>query len=316
MDKIIKLLIVSLLACIILLTNSFSLSERENRLEDDKYVFSAVNADTIPAVSEHAKTRLRMTLFSQFTGIGVINYYGINDAVSVKGSLSYAPGKGLANREISIYVDHILMGKTRTNSEGCFYFNNWNNTALKPLIDRFAGSGVFGVKIWSIFHGDHDYRPTITYKRDSIYTGIVHLHPRTLDVRTTEAVVNAGGSVDVPVVIQLPTVNLEVQNLTLSLDALPCNGVNVLITPSVIPSVKPGSSFKVLKSGNSTTFIPDLTAEPNAIIHISLDSNVEPGHYWLMIVGEATYKNLDTGEQTHLKQLLGLLQMTVKPLGD
>jgi len=88
-----------------------------------------------------------MTLFSNFIFMGVINYRGIDDASSVKGSLSDAFGKGLANRDVWIYANNIVMGKVTTDSEGCFYFNSWNNTSLKPLIDKYAHSIGFKVKI-------------------------------------------------------------------------------------------------------------------------------------------------------------------------
>ncbi len=264
---------------------------------------SVASASNSKASIGPSKSKLRMTIFSNFIIFGEINYRGINDAVSVKGSLTDADGNGLANREILLYVRvlpyHFLMGKTRTDSDGCFYFNNWNNTALKPLLDKYAGSGSFRIKIWTIFHGDHDYNRSFAYREDAINM-ILPLGPApNFWISATKAVVNAGGSVDVPVHIYHNAGNEKIQNLTLSLEALPCNGVRFSTFPLVVPNLTYNSSSQ-LETGNAT-------------IHISVDYNVQADHYTLVVAVEAITKDLNTGEQRHMKEWLGLLHLAINP---
>lgn len=308
-------LISALFACIILLTNSITLAETKDIVENDKYML-----DPEPTSLTHisAKSRLRMTPFLNFIGVaGEINYRGINDAASVKGSLTDAFGNALANKEILIYVNHNLMGKVRTDSEGCFYFNSWNNTALKPIIDKRGDSGVYWIKVWAIFPGDHEYKRSFTYKKDVIYLHMPLLPVPNNYIPTTKAEVNAGSSVDVPVVVQLNP-GQEMLNLKLSLDALPCRGVSAFIGPSVIPKLEP----KLSETGNVIESIYNETSKSivtkkyetvagKATIHISIDSNLKSGKYTFVIVGEGIIKDLRAGDERHAKEWFGLLHLTV-----
>ncbi len=265
------------------------------------------------------KSTLRMVLFSSLY-TGVFNYERISDAVSVKGLLTDALGKGLADREILIYVklseNRIFMGKARTDSEGCFYFNSWDSAKLKPLIDKYGG---FRFKILVVFPGDSDYRRSFAYKWDWMYSGAVSFPAPSFRIFAKDTIVSAGGSVDVTAVVHVEP-SEELLNLTLSLDALPCKGVSVFVTPSVIPKLMAELSY----TGDVTMSIYDNktgtivtkkynTAAGNVTIHISTDSNVQLGYYKLIIVGEAIKKDLQTGDQKHMKQVLGILALTINP---
>ncbi len=267
---------------------------------------------------EKEKSRIRMTLFSHFIGVaGVINIGGINDAVSVKGSLRGAFGKSLDDRDILIYVNDILMGKTRTDSKGCFYFNDWNNTKLKSMLDKYANIGVFGIKIKAVFPGDDHYTESSVYDRDSVYTSPPPLPMPNNYIPTTEAQVNAGSSVDVPVVIQVMPHEVML-NVTLSLDALPCEGVSYSVNPSFFPKLAP----KLSETGEVTEEYYNETSQShvtkkyeviagNTTIHISTDSKLKAGHYTFVIVGDAIMKDLNLGEEKHLKEPFGLLHLIV-----
>ncbi len=238
------------------------------------------------AMAEKTNARLHITDFfayapfaypdTDFIYLGFDNSYPVNGSYSVNGFLNDASNNGISNRDILIYVNNILMGKTNTDSNGCFYFNSWNKTKLKPLLDeaKTKGKGTIPVKIRAIFHGDNTYKGSMGYRKNSILLGppissyamappskppfLIQPNgsfPLAVSVR-------AGGSADLPLSV---TPEVRAKNITLQFVGVPC-GVQVSVIPSMV----------YLKQ--------TLYAEPSSlVVHITADSHTKTGDYTLGI---------------------------------
>ncbi len=233
-------------------------------------------------MAESAKARLEMTLFSNPWYMNP-NFKNVDESTSVKGFLKDVSSNGIGNREILIYVNNILMDKTRTDSKGCFYFNSWNNTQLKSLVDKAEGQhlSMLPVKIRAVFNGDHDYERSMGYRKSVInligvsvgaqFAQVIQPKNGSYELRLT---VSVGESADLPIRIAFPPAGAT--NVTLQLFAVPCT-----VQASVIPT------------------IIDLKYTANAVIHITTDSVAKAGDYTLRI-GILERTQLRTLEPIHL----------------
>ncbi len=224
-------------------------------------VNAAVNAGAeIISRAAHTNTILEMTLFSR-----AVSPEGFDEFNSVSGFLRDGAGGGIADREILIYANNILIGKTNTDPEGCFYINSWDNTKVKPMVDDAKSKGIDSItfKVRSIFLGDNDHRRSMAYRYAYTYLAPMPLPPPQFLVETNEGsydlklAVNAGESGDLPIVVKTLTES-EATNIPLYLVGVPCK-----VQASILTNVSDNAK---------------------ATIHISVDSSVKPGNYTLGII--------------------------------
>ncbi len=231
------------------------------------------------AIAEKPKARLQMFLFPNASQLPCSmdgcdlnkippNYRGMAESTSVMGFLKDVSNNGIVNRQIVIYVNNILMGKASTDPKGCFYFNSWNNTKLKPLLDKAMNAGwMIPIKVRAVFNGDNDYGRTLAYRKGIIYTEFVaSLRPPLLPPYVIlpkngslplGLTVNAGDSADLPIMVRSLVGSI---NITPHFFAVPC-AVYASINPSTI----------------------NLNKTADAVIHVSADSDAKAGDYTMGI---------------------------------
>ncbi len=294
-----KRIVLALLVCIILLTNSFTILETKDRSQNNKYAYAAAIVDPISAMQEPAKSRLDMVIFSD-SPFSYVNFRGLNESDSIKGFLRDAARNGIADREISVYADSILVGRTTTDAHGCFYFNNWDNVKLKPLLDKNEGKTSISIKVRAVFTGDQDYKRSMAYKRDYMYLIPVTGPTVQYSIVTKEGspslelTASPGGSVYLPIIVnpllQLDNSKVTVRNIAFSLDALPCSKVQASIIHNAVS-------------------IPKNIA--NATVLISVAPDTQPGHYTFGIMRHAIMK-APNGQEWLATEKIGLLHLTIK----
>ncbi len=237
---------------------------------------------------------LNMTLYS-YSPFG-LGYRSIDNSTSVKGFLRDVSGNPIENREILIYVNDILMGKANTDYQGCFYFNNWNNTKLKPLIDSWLGRNpTIPTTIKAVFPGDNNYSHNIAYNKDAwirlFSSDGPAASPAPFKIVTKqgsglEYAIDSGESTQFPIVVA-SVYPYQIEKMKLSIASLPCSVYAVLV-PNEISMV---------------------TNKTNMNILILAKQNAQPGNYTLGLVGQMILKDQNTGEN----YTLGLVgQMILK----
>lgn len=245
--------------------------------------FMFENADSI-LTSQKTKTQLQTSFFSGYAfptsdGFG---YKSIDGSSSIKGILKDSSGKSIANRDVFIFVDQIKMGVVTTDEDGCFYFKNWDNDKLKSLIDDNRHNSFFRVKMSTTFNGDDTLDKSVASTRVTIYNMPPLLPEPVFKVvqnnDTKETTLQAGESTHIPVSILSQVKGITAEKLGVTLDQLPCKGINGSI---------------VIHGSNTLT--PQ--NEVNATIFLSTDNNVVPGTYTLKITGHGIFHSNATQVQ-------------------
>ncbi|MDE2590574.1 MAG: hypothetical protein KGL95_13025, partial [Patescibacteria group bacterium] len=157
---------------------------------------------------------------------------------SVKGYLTSIDGTALPNKQINIIIDNatfengssienILVGKTLTDQDGCFYLANWDQAA----VDRFQkdmaektpqGAPTDLVSIKAVFTGDSKYQGSSNATKFTYYTVAVPIIRPALSaflVNGSDIVLEKGKSYNFTdfstwgEALQLHTLRIEMKNL-------------------------------------------------------------------------------------------------------
>ena len=198
---------------------------------------------------------------------------------SVKGYLTSTDGTALSNKQINIIIDNatfengtsienILVGKTSTDQNGCFYFADWNQDAIDRFQKDMAEKTPHGaptdlVSIKAVFTGDSKFQGSSNATKFTYYTIAVPIVRPALSaflVNGSDIVLEQGKSYNFTdfstwgEALQLHTISIEMKNL-------PC-GIyektrEVSVTNNQTQVIMP-IELKVEKTapvGNFTTYI-------------------------------------------------------------
>jgi hypothetical protein len=182
--------------------------------------------------------RLLKSNESKFTNMD-LEIYGSYDAGTLaghflKGSLYGGSGVPIVNGTITIDVNGMEMGRTTSDDEGCFQFNQWDNDRISNLMNNpaatntgSAGSSV-DLKFAAIYAGDKDHFPANMTKTSTMYLYAVPLVPAGYEISLSPPFsgesVNArqGDKVDFQLFVKALHMEAEVRHMAIDIQRQPC----------------------------------------------------------------------------------------------
>jgi len=160
-----------------------------------------------------------------------INVYGSYDPASLsghflKGKLSDGSGRPVANGNVTIFVDHQLMGITLSDPEGCFDFNDWKDYKLLQEIQNARERGQSNVDLGftAVYSGNVEHRPANATKISILYLFAVPLRPAQYEISTSPSIIQVkpGESTDFESKVKPLYKEVEVEHMSLFIERLPC----------------------------------------------------------------------------------------------
>ncbi|MDE1763901.1 MAG: hypothetical protein KGH88_06620 [Thaumarchaeota archaeon] len=149
----------------------------------------------------------------------------------LKGSLSSSAGP-IPDANVTISVNDILMGYTKTLPDGCFQFNRWNESNLSnqtsAYLARERASGSFSpfpLTFFALYHGDNDtYFPASANATSYESLTAIPFPPPQLESTVTPSQVNVtqGSSAHIQISVRPMIESWNVAHMNLYLDRLPC----------------------------------------------------------------------------------------------
>ena len=176
------------------------------------------------------------------------------------GSL-YSSAEPIQNGNITIIVNGIVMGTTQTYPNGCFQFNNWNDSKLRDQINKSKSLGISSMELnfQTQYFGDSNHNPANASAVSYLGFYAVPLAPAQYDTEvypSNQINVTQGDSAQFHITVKPFSKYWKVGHMKLNLQRMPC-GLSYDISPidnndSVL--VNNTASFDVVL--NSTSYTP------------------------------------------------------------
>lgn len=199
------------------------------------------------------------------------------DGDLLKGNLSSSTGL-ISDANVLVSINGIVMGNAKTYPDGCFQFNQWNDSKLSEQTSAFlaneknSGSfGPFNLTFSAHFAGDSNHDPTTAQATSSMYLIAIPFPPPMIETTVTPSQVNItqGSSANIQISARPMIEQWDVSHMNLSLQGLPC-----------------GASYHVSQVSDNDT---SSTTHP-AVFNVNLDTATysPEGTYFVGMVQNGT----------------------------
>ncbi|MDE1770425.1 MAG: hypothetical protein KGI28_07745 [Thaumarchaeota archaeon] len=230
-------------------------------------------------------THMNIKVFSSYTPSSLADHFLVGNL--------YSTTEPIQNGNITITVNGSVMGTTLTYPNGCFQFNNWNDSKLADQINKSKSLGMSSMELnfQTQYLGDSDHNPANASAISYLNFYAVPLAPAQYDTEvypSNQINVTQGDSAQFHITVKPFSKYWEVGHMKLNLQRMPC-GLSYHISPvdkndSVL--VNNTASFDVVM--NSTSYTPSgkywisIDQDLSGINEPNIDSNV--GAFFLNVL--------------------------------
>ena len=172
-------------------------------------------------------TYMNIKVFSSYTPDSLADHF-------LTGSL-YSSAESIQNGNITITVNGATMGTTQTYPNGCFQFNNWNDSKLIDQINKSKSLGMSSMELnfQTRYFGDSNHNPANASAISYLNFYAVPLAPTQYDTGvypSDQINMTQGNSAQFHITVKPFFKYWEVGHMKLNLQRMPC-GISYHISP-------------------------------------------------------------------------------------
>ena len=132
---------------------------------------------------------------------------------------------------VSIFVNDIPVGQASVDPDGCFQYDDWDDSELKDVFDGLVESDKKNIthvpaelKFTAVYYGDENHSTVSVTKNSYLYLGLVPLAWPSYTTSVSPNVIHLkpGESTDFDLAVQPNSKEAEVEHMVLNMQRLPC----------------------------------------------------------------------------------------------
>ncbi|HYL65792.1 MAG TPA: hypothetical protein VEU72_01410 [Nitrosopumilaceae archaeon] len=204
---------------------------------------------------------MNIKVFSSYTPSSLVDHFLTGNLYSTAGPIQ--------NGNITITVNGLVMGTAETYPNGCFQFNNWNDSKLADQINKSRSLGMSSAELTfqTQYFGDSNHNPVNASAGSYLGFYAVPLAPSQYNTSlspSSEINITQGNFTQFHVTVKPFSKYWEVQHMKLNLQRTPC-----------------GLSYHISPVDNNDSVLVNNTASFDVVLNTT--SYTPSGKYWISI---------------------------------